>query len=115
VNVIDFIYKQQGEKHTLFLNLNNFIIDYPNITTAIKYGIPFYEINKAICYINGLKPRGVEVVFWAARLMKRGQPFIDFKDRKRMAGITFNSPEEINYEVLDLLINEAIELDLTFQ
>jgi hypothetical protein len=79
--------------------------------STIKYTIPFYTRNKILCYINPLKPIGIELVFWNARKMDKHLAHFDFKKRKRFGGITFRTLEEVDFELLDGILREAIELD----
>jgi len=111
LTVIDFIYKQEGAQQELFLQLHSFISDYPELRADIKYKIPFYSKNKVICYLNPQKSGGVEIVFWNALKMKKGLSVLDMKKRKWFAGITFTNIESVDFELLDLLMREAIEQD----
>ncbi len=73
--------------------------------------MPFYSVNKVICYTNPLKPNGVEIVFWNAKKMPNSLPFLDFKKRKMMGGITLKEISVENLELLDSIVREAIEID----
>lgn len=108
MTVIDFIYNQKGPQHDLFLQLHSFIMEYENVGADIKYKIPFYSVTKPICYISPQKNGGVEIVFWNALKMKKSLPLLDLKKRKWMAGITYNTIDEVNFETLDSIIQEAI-------
>ncbi|PCJ65023.1 MAG: hypothetical protein COA58_12190 [Bacteroidetes bacterium] len=111
MTVIDFIYNQKGSQHDLFLMLHNFISEYESVRADIKYKIPFYSITKPVCYVSPQKKGGVELVFWNALKMKNSLPFLDPKKRKWFAGITYKSVEDIDFEVLDGLLQEAIACD----
>ncbi len=111
MNVIDYIYNQKGSQHELFLMLHNFISEYEDIQSIIKYGIPFYSKKKVVCYLNPLKPIGVELVFWNALKMKNSLPLLDMKKRKWFAGISYHTIKDIDFEVLDKIITEAINCD----
>ena len=111
MTVIDFIYKQKGKQHELLLLLHNFITGYDNIQASIKYGIPFYSLTKPICYLNPQKKGGVELVFWNAAKMKKSLPILDMKNRKWMAGITYTDISNLDFELLDEIIQESISAD----
>ncbi|MBT8327234.1 MAG: DUF1801 domain-containing protein [Bacteroidia bacterium] len=110
-SVIDYIYNQKGSQHELFLMLHNFISEYSEIEASLKYKIPFYAKEKVICYLNPVKPIGVELVFWNALKMKDSLPLLDMKKRKWFAGITYRNLEDIDFDVLDKMIKEAIKCD----
>lgn len=114
ITTLDYIYGLKGSQHELFLSLHSFILGYDGIKSSIKYGIPFYHKNKMLCYANPLKPQGAELVFWSAKRMNHSLPFLDFKKRESMAGITINGPNEINYELLDAILQEALQIDASF-
>lgn len=86
-------------------------MEYENIRTDIKYKIPFYSVTKPICYISPLKKGGIEVVFWNALKLKDSLPLLDLKKRKWMAGITYNTIDDVDFEMLDSVIQEAISVD----
>ena len=111
MTVIDFIYNQKGAQHELFLQLHSFIMEYDKVRADIKYKIPFYSVKKPICYISPQKKGGVEVVFWNALKMKDSLPLLDLKKRKWMAGITYKNIDEVDFEVLDKIIQEGISVD----
>ena len=111
MNVIDYIYQQKGSQHELFLMLHNFISEYEDLEANMKYGIPFYSKKKVVCYLNPVKPIGVELVFWNALKMKDSLPFLDMKKRKWFAGITYLNLEEVDFELLDKMMMEAISCD----
>jgi hypothetical protein len=110
-NVLEFIEKLPLHQQDLFRPLHSFLYDYEDVKSSIKYGIPFYTRNKMICYANPLKPNDVEIVFWNAKKMHNSLPFLDFKKRKMMGGITLNEITLENLELLDSIVQEAIEID----
>ena len=61
-------------------------------------------------YIGG----GIELCFLHGRWMKDPQGALDAKDRVQIYGITYFTLEEIDEEVLQVLIEEAIEIDEKF-
>lgn len=112
MTVIDYIYAKTGGQHELFLILHNFLAEYEGVRADIKYKIPFYSKTKPVCYISPQKNGGVEVVFWSALMMKDSLPLLDLKKRKWMAGLTYNSVKEIDFEVLDSIVLEALVCDM---
>ena len=112
MTVIDFLYRQEGHQRQLFLQLHSFIMGYGHgIQSSIKYKIPFYSLTKSMCYISPQKKGGVEVVFWNAVKMTKSLPLLDKKKRKWFAGISYNHIDEVDFEVLDKIIQEAVSVD----
>ena len=95
------------------------------MTYKLRYKVPFYDIKKWLCYINPQKKRskklepqrssrGIELCFLHGRWMKDPQGALNPKDRVQIYGITYYTLEEIDEVVLDVLIQEAIEIDEKF-
>lgn len=91
--------------------LHNFISDYDGVTSTIKWGLPYYTYRKPLCYINPQKPLGVEVVFWHAVKMPISLPLLDQKKRRWFAGITYRTLEDVDFEILNSIIQEARTID----
>jgi hypothetical protein len=111
LTIIDYIYAKKDDLHELLLLLHNFINEYDDIRADLKWGIPFYSVNKPICYINPLKSKGVEVVFWNGINLKGSLSYLDQKKRKQMDGITYENIASVDFEVLHSILQEARHLD----
>lgn len=111
MTLIDYIYAKKGSQHELLLQLHNFISEYQGVVGVLKWGIPFYSINKPICYINPLKNNGVEVVFWSGTNLKESMKYLDQKKRKSMAGITYTHIDTVDFEILHGVLHEAKKID----
>ena len=57
---------------------------------------------------------GIELCFLHGRWMKDPQGALDAKNRTQVYGITYHKLEEINEEILQILLEEAIEIDEKF-
>lgn len=60
------------------------------------------------------KKGGIELCFLHGRWMTDPQGALDAKGRTQVYGITYHKLEEINEEVLQILLEEAIEIDKNF-
>lgn len=91
--------------HYLFLTYNG-------IVSKIKYGIPFYSLNRDVCYINPLKKeKAIEIVFLKGSQLAQVSGSLEAKNRKIVAGITFTEIDEQRVEELLKLWETALELD----
>jgi len=95
--------------------LHQFIASYPDIKSKIMFTTPFYTRNKWLMYSNKLKNGTVELCFVNAKLFTNHLEYLDFKKRKQVAGITYKQVTDIDENVVDLLINEAIRVDNLFK
>ncbi len=91
--------------------LQNFISEYEGVRSDIKYKFPFYSRNKPICYLNPLKKVGAGLVFWNALEMTNSLSLRDMKKRKWFAGISYDTIDEVDFNLLNKMLLEAISID----
>jgi hypothetical protein len=91
--------------------LHHFISSYPGIQSKVMFSTPFYTGNKWMIYLSKQKNEGLELCFVQAKHFVQHKEWLDFKKRKQVAGITFHYIGDINEEVVDLLITEALRVD----
>ena len=109
--VLDYIESQEDVQKDILLCLHDHLMGYDMKKVKLSYGLPFYSRNSWICYLSPKKEGNVELVFPRAIEIPSIHKFVDFKDRKIAGGITYNSIEEIDFEILSLILNEMILLD----
>ena len=102
---------KKTELNELAFFIHQFILTYPGITSKISYGIPFYYGKKWICYLNITKQNQLEWAFTRAKEMKNKSGFLQFNGRKQVAGITLNNINELHEDILEELMQDALDLD----
>ena len=108
----DYIYNlEDANQQAIFQYLHDVLISYPSIETKIRYKVPFYFCKNWICYLNPKKESSVELVFLRANEFSHTTPFLDFKDRKQVAGIIYHALSDINEEILHQVLEEALMID----
>jgi len=113
-SVEGFILEKEGHQKAVLQFLNDLMISTPEVTSKIRYKIPFYYRKSWICYLNPIKkPIGVELVFIRGNELSNEQGLLDAKGRKQVAGVTFEKVEDIPVDPLLEVIQEAIWLDET--
>ena len=86
----------------------------PSVQSSIKWKVPYYAVNQAILYLNPKVKEGyVEACFPRGRSFTN-KHLLDFKDRKVVGGYRLYALEDINEEHLQILLNEAIEIDKAY-
>ncbi len=113
VDIENWISHQESKYADILDKLHHWIISFPGLEPKIRYKVPFYYKHSWICYMNPLKPEGVELVFLRGIELVDDLNLLDAKDRKQVKGISFFSPEEIDFELLRVIMLEAIILDET--
>ena len=88
-------------------------MDFPGITSKIRYRIPFYYSKSWICYINPIKKQGVELVFLRGNELSNFQGILDAKGRKQVAGLELFDHTKVPFKELSEVLTEALILDKT--
>lgn len=110
IEVENFIYKHEGDQREILLYLHHLFIDF-DLSTKIRYKIPFYYGKTWICYLNPIKKGGIELVFIRGNELSNSQGLLDNKGRKQVAGLEIFNVKDIPQETLREVIHEAILLD----
>ena len=79
------------------------------------FSTPFYTRNKWLIYLSKQKNGSIEICFVHAILFENHRELLDFKKRKQVGGITYTTIQEMNEDVLDLLVQEALKTDDRFK
>lgn len=77
---------------------------------SIKYNIPFYHGRKNICYLNPLKDgQRVELAFLEGKKLSSLYHILDMRDRKSVAGFILNPLQEIPWDELVCIMQDALK------
>lgn len=107
----NYIYSQSENQQLILLKLNDFLIDFPEITPKVRYKIPFYYRKSWICYLNCIKNDGIELAFLRGNELSNLQGALRYYGRKQVMGIRYFCLEDINFDTLQDVLIEALELD----
>lgn len=111
MTVSDFIDDKQNNQRAILEFLHEHMMSFPEIEDKIRFKIPFYYRKTWICYLNPVKNDGIELAFVRAKELSNENGLLDFKDRVQVAGVTYYDVKEIQLDLLDETIHEAILLD----
>ncbi len=109
--VLNFILEKEGNQQKILERLHDLICSFPEITTKIRYRVPFYYHKSWICYLNPIKNDGVELAFIRGNELSNEQGLLQHEGRKQVAGIKFYDPKEVNNELIMEIFQEALILD----
>ena len=109
--VLDFIFKQEEKQKEILLYFHDFFTNELNLTSKIRYKIPFYDKKSWICYLNPKKGGKIELAFIRGKELTDKQRLLNKRNRKQISGIEFEKLESIPFEDVHEIINEAILLD----
>ena len=109
-----FILEKEDNQQAVLQFLNELMMSTPEVTSKIRYKVPFYYRKSWICYLNPTKkPVGVELVFLRGNELSNEQGLLSAKGRKQVAGIIFEKVADIPVETVLEVMQEAIWLDET--
>ena len=91
--------------------LHQIISELPNVSSKIRYRIPFYYRKSWFCYLNPLRRRsGVELVFIRGNELSNAKGWLEARDRQQVRGVIFESTAAISLETLLPMLDEALLL-----
>ena len=109
-----YILEKEDEQQAILQFLHDLLSALPEVTSKIKYKIPFYYRKSWICYLNPTKnPVGVELAFTRGIELSNEQGLLADRGRKMIRGVIFTSVEEIPVETVMEVLHEALYLDET--
>jgi len=110
-SVSDYIDQLPSAQRSIAQYLDQWIMEFPGLTSKLRYGIPFYYKKSWICYLNPIKNNGVELAFTRANELSNEQGLLNFKNRKQVAGIEISDLKLLPTVALEAVISEALLLD----
>ena len=111
MNVEIYIDELVGEQKLIASALHDLIMTFPEVTSKIRYRIPFYFRKSWICYINPIKKDGIEFCFLRANELSNETGILNFKRRKQVAGVEIYDHQKIPENQIVEVLNEAFLLD----
>lgn len=110
--VIAYIEGIEDEKQRdLMEQLHHFVCQQGNLQPKIRFKIPFYFGYSWICYLNPIKTAGVELAFVRGNELSNTQGILEFQNRKQVMGIQLFPGQDIPWEHIREIMQEALILD----
>ena len=79
---------QVQQQQEIMWALHHRFVSYPQITAKVKFNVPFYYFKTWVCYLNKIKPHGIEVCFLRGYELQLHPKLLLAKNRKMVKGIT---------------------------
>ena len=97
-------------QNQLLQYFHSVIMSFEGITTKLSFKIPFYYYQKKwLCYINPIKPNGIEFCFNKGFELSNKHQILEAKERVLVKGVSFfTTDNETKIEQLIETIEEAI-------
>ena len=105
-----YILDLEEPQQSILAYLHQLLMAQPEVSSKIRYKIPFYSRKSWICYTN---PRGggLELAFIQGTELSNEQGLLEARGRKMVTGVVFNSVDDIPEAALLEVIQEALLLD----
>jgi hypothetical protein len=111
MQVEDYIYRHTGTRRRILLHFHELLTAELGLTDKIRYRIPFYYGRSWLCYLNPIKPDGIELAFLRGSELANEQGLLDRKGRKRVCGLDIYNLKAVPHDTLYEILQEAILLD----
>jgi hypothetical protein len=98
-SIVDYIYNE--------------LVVYSGVECKIKFKLPFFYKNTWVAYLNPIKKDGIEFCIVRAKEIPSIGEFVNYKNRTMIAGISYYSIKEIDFNILHFVFQEAYQLDST--
>lgn len=92
----------------------------PEAMEKLSYNVPYYFLKSRVCFIwpasvpwGNVKMNGVVLGFCKGFLMQDDQQFLERGNRKQVYTKTFTDKSQIDRDLLQTYLYEAVELDAT--
>ncbi len=108
-----YINQLDPSRASIMSQLHHELMSNPGVITKIRYKVPFYFRKSWFCYLNPLKPKGVEMAFIRGRELSNDEGILLAKDRKMVRGIELFDPKQIPWSSVRAIVQEALLLDET--
>mgnify|MGYP002395774268 CR=1 FL=1 len=77
----------------------------------MRYGIPFYDGNKWLCYLNPRQDEKVDLTFLKGKELKGFNGILESRDRKMVKSLLIDSLATIDEKQLEGIMQAALALD----
>ena len=109
--VDEFILSHERNQLEIMTFIHNYLKAQPQVTSKLRYKIPFYYRKSWICYLNPRKDKSIEFCFIRGRELSNKQGILNAKGRKMITSINLAKLADIAKEPLFEVIQEALLLD----
>jgi len=109
--VEEFIYQFEGNQHKVMLYFHNWLT--MNLTSKIRFKVPFFYRKSWICYLNPTKDDRIEFAFTRGNELSNNQGILENFGRKQVYSIMYENVSDIQIQQVNEIIHEAILLDET--
>jgi hypothetical protein len=109
--LLDFFDGLTTSQKAIFQLVHQECITFHSLQLKMRYGLPFYDGKKWICYFNPQKSGMVELCFLNGQALSPRPGVIEAKGRKMVAGVTLKTVEDYLDKDVASILEEAVLFD----
>jgi hypothetical protein len=106
----DFISKLNGNQRQIVESLHSVILSFPGTSCKIRWGIPFFDYKKWVCYINPRKDGKVDLTFLQARKFDDPTGLLEARGRKMVKSLVVADDSDDTLATVIILMEEALKV-----
>lgn len=106
-----FLSRLSDNQLKIFEYFHSRFLDFPGVSTKIRYKIPFYDYHSWLAYLNPLKSGGMELCFVHGKELSSHGVLLQSRDRKQIAGLIIDDLGKVPIDAIMDTFAEAIVLD----
>ena len=109
--VDEYILAQDASTRILIFLLRDIILSTSTeITERLSFNCPFYHYKGMLCYIS-IEKKTVYIGFCRGSFLKNKYPFLEIKNRKLIASVSYKDLEDVDAEVIQSILKDSMELN----
>lgn len=109
--VEEYITQLEDNQRKIAAFLHQKLTEEFGLEAKIRFKIPFYYRKSWVCYLNPVKNDGIELAFIRGNELSNEYQYFDFKGRKQVMGITIYDIKDLDRDILEQTLIEALTLD----
>ena len=103
--VEDFIYQLEGNQRNAMLYFHNLLTVDLNLSSKIKFKVPFFYRKSWICYLNPTKDGRIEFAFTRGNELSNNQGILNSFGRKQVYSIMVENISDIPIQQIKEIIH----------
>lgn len=106
----DYLFKLEGTQRQIVESLSNVLLSFPNTSCKIRWGIPFFDYKKWVCYINPTKDGNVDLTFLQANKFDDPTGLLEARGRKMVKTLVASDDSDETLATVVVLMEAALEV-----
>lgn len=106
----DYSLKLEGKQRQIVESLSSVLLSFPNTSCKIRWGIPFFDYKKWVCYINPTKDGNVDLTFLQANKFEDPTGLLEARGRKMVKTLVVTDDSDETLAMVIVLMETALKV-----